>query len=79
MSSICICLRICLCVQNMAFQADQKIKGEIVRCLGTDHLFCLLSDSDNNVLMKTLGLLRNLLSTRTVRKISNALTSSNCT
>lgn len=51
----------------MAFQADQKIKGEIVRCLGTDHLFCLLSDSDNNVLMKTLGLLRNLLSTRTVR------------
>ncbi|XP_075886636.1 armadillo repeat-containing protein 8 isoform X2 [Nelusetta ayraudi] len=52
-------------LMNMAFQADQKIKGEIVRCLGTDHLFCLLSDSDNNVLMKTLGLLRNLLSTRT--------------
>lgn len=51
----------------MAFQADQKIKMEIVRCLGTEQLFRLLSDPDNNVLMKTLGLLRNLLSTRPVR------------
>uniref|UniRef100_A0A3Q3VRB1 Armadillo repeat-containing protein 8 n=1 Tax=Mola mola TaxID=94237 RepID=A0A3Q3VRB1_MOLML len=51
-------------LMNMAFQADQKVKGEIVRCLGTEHLFRLLSDPDTNVLMKTLGLLRNLLSTR---------------
>ncbi|KAM3608418.1 uncharacterized protein V6R79_024791 [Siganus canaliculatus] len=51
-------------LMNMAFQADQKVKGEIVRCLGTEQLFRLLSDPDNNVLMKTLGLLRNLLSTR---------------
>lgn len=51
-------------LMNMAFQADQKVKGEIVRCLGTEQLFCLLSDPDANVLMKTLGLLRNLLSTR---------------
>uniref|UniRef100_A0A3P8UPM0 Armadillo repeat-containing protein 8 n=1 Tax=Cynoglossus semilaevis TaxID=244447 RepID=A0A3P8UPM0_CYNSE len=51
-------------LMNMAFQADQKIKMEIVRCLGTEQLFRLLSDPDNNVLMKTLGLLRNLLSTR---------------
>uniref|UniRef100_A0AAY4EW91 Armadillo repeat-containing protein 8 n=1 Tax=Denticeps clupeoides TaxID=299321 RepID=A0AAY4EW91_9TELE len=51
-------------LMNMAFQADQKVKMEIVRSLGTDHLFRLLSDPDPNVLMKTLGLLRNLLSTR---------------
>lgn len=51
----------------MAFQADQKVKVEIVRCLGTEQLFRLLSDPDTNVLMKTLGLLRNLLSTRPVR------------
>ncbi|XP_068184592.1 armadillo repeat-containing protein 8 isoform X2 [Antennarius striatus] len=51
-------------LMNMAFQADQKVKGEIVCCLGTEQLFRLLSDPDTNVLMKTLGLLRNLLSTR---------------
>lgn len=51
----------------MAFQADQKVKVEIVRCLGTEQLFRLLSDPDTNVLMKTLGLLRNLLSQRAVR------------
>ncbi|XP_053732958.1 armadillo repeat-containing protein 8 isoform X1 [Synchiropus splendidus] len=51
-------------LMNMAFQADQKVKVEIVQCLGTEQLFRLLSDSDTNVLMKTLGLLRNLLSTR---------------
>ncbi|XP_047456687.1 armadillo repeat-containing protein 8 isoform X3 [Mugil cephalus] len=51
-------------LMNMAFQADQKVKVEIVRCLGTEQLFRLLSDPDANVLMKTLGLLRNLLSTR---------------
>ncbi|KAK2840328.1 hypothetical protein Q5P01_014068 [Channa striata] len=51
-------------LMNMAFQAEQKVKLEIVRCLGTEQLFRLLSDPDTNVLMKTLGLLRNLLSTR---------------
>lgn len=51
----------------MAFQADQKVKVEIMRALGTEQLFRLLSDPDTNVLMKTLGLLRNLLSTRPVR------------
>lgn len=63
------CFCVCLCVQNMAFQADQKVKVEIVRCLGTEQLFRLLSDPDTNVLMKTLGLLRNLLSTRPVREM----------
>ncbi|XP_017325086.1 armadillo repeat-containing protein 8 [Ictalurus punctatus] len=51
-------------LMNMAFQADQKVKVEIMRALGTEQLFRLLSDPDSNVLMKTLGLLRNLLSTR---------------
>uniref|UniRef100_A0A6I8PLM9 Armadillo repeat-containing protein 8 n=1 Tax=Ornithorhynchus anatinus TaxID=9258 RepID=A0A6I8PLM9_ORNAN len=51
-------------LMNMAFQAEQKIKADILRGLSTEQLFRLLSDSDVNVLMKTLGLLRNLLSTR---------------
>ncbi|XP_041118974.1 armadillo repeat-containing protein 8 isoform X2 [Polyodon spathula] len=51
-------------LMNMAFQAEQKIKMDILRALSTEQLFRLLSDPDVNVLMKTLGLLRNLLSTR---------------
>uniref|UniRef100_S4RWT3 Armadillo repeat-containing protein 8 n=1 Tax=Petromyzon marinus TaxID=7757 RepID=S4RWT3_PETMA len=51
-------------LMNMAFQAEQKIKVDILQGLGTTQLFRLLSDSDTNVLMKTLGLLRNLLSTK---------------
>ncbi|KAJ4919735.1 hypothetical protein JOQ06_021465 [Pogonophryne albipinna] len=35
-------------LMNMAFQADQKVKVEIVRCLGTEQLFRLLSDPDSN-------------------------------
>jgi hypothetical protein len=50
--------------QNMAFQAEQKIKSQILASLGTDQIFRLLSDSEVSVLMKTLGLLRNLLSTK---------------
>uniref|UniRef100_A0A8C0HDF4 Armadillo repeat-containing protein 8 n=1 Tax=Chelonoidis abingdonii TaxID=106734 RepID=A0A8C0HDF4_CHEAB len=51
-------------LMNMAFQAELKIKADILQGLSTEQLFQLLSDSDVNVLMKTLGLLRNLLSTR---------------
>lgn len=51
-------------LMNMAFQAEQKIKLQILNTLGTDQIFRLLSDSEVNVLMKTLGLLRNLLSTK---------------
>ena len=46
----------------MAFQADMKVKTEIISRLGTDQLFCLLRDSCADIVMKTLGLLRNLLS-----------------
>ncbi|XP_066992142.1 armadillo repeat-containing protein 8 [Anabrus simplex] len=51
-------------LMNMAFQAEQKIKSQILDTLGTDQIFRLLSDPEVNVLMKTLGLLRNLLSTK---------------
>ncbi len=53
--------------QNMAFQADQKVKSLILSALGTDQLFRLLSDPDTTILMKTLGLIRNLLSNKPVR------------
>jgi len=49
-------------LMNMAFQAEQHVKGEIINTLGTDRIFQLLSDGDTRVIMKTLGLLRNLLS-----------------
>lgn len=51
-------------LMNMAYQADEDLKTQILNCLGTDQIFRLLSDSDVNILMKTLGLLRNLLSTK---------------
>lgn len=40
------------------------MKQRILSCLGTEQLFRLLGDSDTRVIMKTLGLVRNLLSTR---------------
>ncbi|KAG5680080.1 hypothetical protein PVAND_009607 [Polypedilum vanderplanki] len=49
-------------LMNMAFQAEQHVKTEIINTLGTDRIFQLLGDSDTRVIMKTLGLLRNLLS-----------------
>lgn len=49
-------------LMNMAFQADELIKTKIINTLGTDRIFALLSDADTRVIMKTLGLLRNLLS-----------------
>lgn len=53
-------------LMNMAYQADEDLKTQILNRLGTDQIFRLLSDSDVNILMKTLGLLRNLLSTKPV-------------
>lgn len=53
-------------LQNLAFQATQKIRSQILSGLGTDQLFRLLCDHDVNVLLKTLGLLRNLLSSKPV-------------
>lgn len=49
-------------LMNMAFQADEHIKTKIIDTLGTDQIFRLLGDPDTRVIMKTLGLLRNLLS-----------------
>ncbi|XP_074644950.1 armadillo repeat-containing protein 8-like isoform X2 [Tubulanus polymorphus] len=51
-------------LMNMAFQADQRIKSQILCKLGTDQLFRILADPNVNILMKTLGLLRNLLSNK---------------
>lgn len=49
-------------LMNMAFQAEQHVKTKIINSLGTDRILQLLNDSDTRVIMKTLGLLRNLLS-----------------
>lgn len=50
-------------LMNMAFQAEEHVKTEIINTLGTDRIFLLLSDSDTRIIMKTLGFVRNLLST----------------
>nr|KAG5713716.1 hypothetical protein BaRGS_024343 [Batillaria attramentaria] len=49
-------------LMNLAFQAEQKVKMQIIETLGSEQLFCLLSDPSSDILMRTLGLLRNLLS-----------------
>lgn len=49
-------------LMNMAFQAEQHVRTKIISCLGFERILKLLNDSDTRVIMKTLGLLRNLLS-----------------
>uniref|UniRef100_A0A182J9Q1 Armadillo repeat-containing protein 8 n=1 Tax=Anopheles atroparvus TaxID=41427 RepID=A0A182J9Q1_ANOAO len=43
-------------------EAEQHVKTKIINKLGMDRIFQLLGDRDERVIMKTLGLLRNLLS-----------------
>lgn len=52
----------CWALMNMTFQAGSNVKTNIINTLGTERLLQLLTDSDTRVIMKTLGLLRNLLS-----------------
>ncbi|XP_058941840.1 armadillo repeat-containing protein 8 [Pocillopora verrucosa] len=51
-------------LMNMAYQADEGTKNKILEVLGPEQLFSLLDDPDTQVTMKTLGLMRNLLSGR---------------
>lgn len=53
-----------LALMNMVMKADQSQKSEILRILTIEQIFQLLDDEDVNVVLKTLGLLRNLLSTK---------------
>ena len=56
--------------QNLAFNSEQKVKMQIVETLGSELLFALLSERDPEILMRTLGLLRNLLSKKAVSVLS---------
>lgn len=60
-------------LMNLAFQAEQRVKSQILTALGTVQIFKLLADSDTRVLMKTLGLFRNLVSPRAHTDIMMAL------
>jgi len=51
-------------LMNMAFQADQKVKQQILSAITMDKLFQLLTEDDENLIIKTLGLLRNLICTK---------------
>lgn len=56
-------------LMNMAYQAEQCVKMQILSTLGTERIFKLLADPEVNIVMKTLGLLRNLLATKPVSVI----------
>lgn len=49
-------------LMNLAYQAEHRVKRQIMCRLGANELFGLMSDSAPAILMKTLGLLRNVLS-----------------
>lgn len=49
-------------LMNLSFGAEENVKTKIIDCLGTDSLFRLLNDEDVKIVIKTLGLLRNILS-----------------
>ena len=51
-------------LMNMVYKADQAVKMLILNSLGMERIFQLINDDDEAVVMKTLGLLRNLLSTK---------------
>lgn len=51
-------------LMNMAYQSEQSIKMQILSTLTTEQIFRLLSDRDPDVVIKTLGLLRNLLANK---------------
>jgi len=53
--------------QNATFSCDQQLRMQVMTSLDRDdHLFRLLSDSEIDIVMKMLGLLRNLLSSKAV-------------
>lgn len=51
-------------LMNMVIKADQSQKSEILRILTMEQVFRLLDDGEVNVVLKTLGLLRNLLTNK---------------
>ena len=53
-----------LALMNMVHKAEQQTKLQILQTLGMDGIFKLLNDDSEKVVIKTLGLLRNLLTTK---------------
>lgn len=51
-------------LMNMSFQSEQKTKQLILQQLSMDKIFQLLTEYDENLIMKTLGLMRNLICTK---------------
>lgn len=51
-------------LMNLAYHADQKIKQQILAEMTFDRLFQLLTENDEILVLKTLGLIRNLICNR---------------
>ena len=60
-------------VQNVTFQSTLQLKMQVLSLLGMEQIFQLLGDSDVQIIMKTLGLLRNLLSNPEVSNLDVSL------
>lgn len=56
-------------LMNMAYQAEQNVKMQILNTLGTEQIFTLLNDPDQDITIKSLGLLRNLLASKPVSSL----------
>lgn len=46
----------------MAFQTDHKVKTLILNTVSMQRINTLMTDNDESILIKTLGLLRNVIS-----------------
>jgi hypothetical protein len=51
-------------LMNLAFQADQKTKLFILSTITMEKLFQLLLEQDETLVLKTMGLIRNIISNR---------------
>ncbi|KAK2705010.1 armadillo repeat-containing protein 8-like [Artemia franciscana] len=49
-------------LMNISFQGDLRVKSAVLQSLGQDQIFQLLCDTEQAVQLKTLALMRNLLS-----------------
>jgi hypothetical protein len=62
----CIRINAVWALMNATYQAGSSVKNELFESLGATQLFSLIHDSSPDVVIKSLGLLRNLLTEKTV-------------
>lgn len=51
-------------LMNMTFHADFSVKVDVIEALGSEQIFRLFSDDNKEVIVRSLGLFRNILSSK---------------